>query len=873
MCRSLSLEHLAHQVSNPEASANIRQAHQELRKVRNDRDLNYLCVQALVDFAGEQGKRLLIVAENLNSMFDEMDDSDCGWRLREILQTEPRIMLFASATSRFNEIDHPAHALYRFFEVLMLRRLNTEECTTLWANVSGRETKGRDIRPIEILTGGNPRLVAIAARSGSMLSFRALIGELLDLVDDHTEYFRGHLDSLPPRERRVYLALAELWRPATCRDVAELARLSTSHCSAHIRRLIGRGAVQVTGGTPRRKEYYLTERMYNIYYLLRKRGGPSEIIQALIRFMASYYSAPELIAKGTQITSKAATSSGQHRELAIDAAARLAEALPDHRTRLLDQLPEAFIGEGGKTQLLKYTDKTAKLDSLLKQLRVLQEKGVYERALEVCEGILERFGPSEAASTVRDVTRVRVKKGLLLTQLGRSDEALAVLNGVVEGWTCQLGETGTARVLAGALCQKGLVLASLGREEEAVETLDEAIRRFDRSEDREILKFVANASLNRAIALSALHRYEAALLAYDEVTRVAERCQSPSVIKRAFKAYVNKSALQANLCRFEDSLKTNADARKLLDSFESLRMPEYRAKTLLNKAYSLQGLDRSAESLDLCAAALGLLNEQPTGTSTVRLEAQIQFQRAFVLENLERHEEALQAYELLERNFIGSDDQETVELAVSAVINKSMQLEANGKTDAAIEVLDELERIHWPTEFARLAAVLGKARLNKAALCTKSGDYRAATAIATEVIDTRPPSSARTVTRAHWIRAESRYRQNDISSCESDIKAALGWVERDDSQLQRIIRRLIVHAVRIGSDRILQLLEGSASANVLSPLAAALRLDLGAAHRVAREVIEVARDIHRELEQVRLEVQGSVAIAAQSAPAAVSEGR
>lgn len=508
------LDHLAHQVSDPDSSAHIRQAHEELRTIGNDRALNDLCVQTLVDFATVQGKRLLIVAENLNSMFDAIDDPDCGWRLRKILQTEPSIMLFASATSRFNEIDHPAHALYGFFDAMMLRRLSTEECTTLWANVSGSETDGSDIRPIEILTGGNPRLLAIAARFGGMLSFRALIRELLDLVDDHTEYFRSRLEALPPRERRVYLALAELWRPATCREVAEVARLSTSHCSAHIRRLIGRGAVQAAGGTPRRKEYYLTERMYNIYYLLRKRGGSSEIVQALIRFMASYYSAPEPIA---------------------------------------------------------------------------------------------------------------------------------------------------------------------------------------------------------------------------------------------------------------------------------------------------------------------------------------------------------------ERHFIGSGDHEGVDPAVSAVIKRSLRLEATGNTEAAINTLDELERIRRPTESKTLAVLLGQARLNKAALCTEIGDFRAAGAIATEAIDTTPPSSPDNVVRAYWIRAESRYRQGDISGCESDIKAALGWVVGYDARLQRVIRRLIVHAVRIGPHRILQLIEGSPATNVLSPLAAALRLDLGAAPRVAREVIEVARDVQRELEQVRLDLQGSETMAAQSA--------
>lgn len=860
------LDHLAYQVSDSDASSNIRRCYEELRRIKSDRDLNDLCVQALVDFGAERGKRLLIVAENLNSMFGEMSDPDCGWRLREILQTEPRIMLFASATSRFDEIDHPEHALYEFFDGLMLRRLNTEECAKLWAKVSGRETKDRNIRPIEILTGGNPRLVAIAARFGSTSSFRALIGELLDLVDDHTEYFKSQLESLPPRERRVYLALAELWRPATCRDIAELARLSTSHCSAHIRRLIGRGAVQEAGGTPRRKEYYLTERMYNIYYLLRKRGGPSEIVQALIRFMASYYTAPELIEMGTRIASEATTSGGEYREFAVDAVARLVKVLPDHRTQLLDQLPTEFVREVGETQILKYTGESARLDSLLSQLGELQEKGDYNGALGVCEEILGRFGSSKVDSIVRDVTGIRLIKADLLTQLGRYANALAVLSGIEEGWTSELSDIGADRFLAVALYQKGTMLASLGREKEAVGTLDEAILRFDRSEDQVILELVACASLSRAITLAEVGRYEAALLAYDKATRVADQCKSPRLIERAFKALVNKSVLEANLGRFEDSIKTSADARKLLDDLESIHRPEYQAKVLLSQAYSLQGLNRFEESLDACAAALGHLEGLPSGTTTSRLDARIQFHRASVLEDLGLHEEALRTYELLERNSIRSDDHETVELALKAVINKSVRLEANGESDAALKSLDELELIVWPTGSARLAAVLGTARLNKATLWTQCGNYQAATAIATEAIDTWSPSFPETVERAHWIRAESRYGLGDIGGCESDIKAALGFVVRDDARLQGVIQRLVMHAVRIGSARILKLIEDSPSANAFTPLTAALRLDLGAAPRVAREVIEVARDIRRELVQVRLELKGPMAIAAQAVP-------
>ena len=142
----------------------------------------------------------MLMVENLNMMFREIADSrEAGWRLRKTLQTEPRIVLLASATSRFDEIDHPGHALYDLFRALTLRPLDTNECAVLWEAVSGRHRPPETIRSLEILTGGSPRLLAIVARFGGGLSFRELMADLLDLVDDHTEYFKGHLESLPPR--------------------------------------------------------------------------------------------------------------------------------------------------------------------------------------------------------------------------------------------------------------------------------------------------------------------------------------------------------------------------------------------------------------------------------------------------------------------------------------------------------------------------------------------------------------------------------------------------------------------------------------------------------------------------------------------------
>ena len=344
------LAHLAAQTPRGECDPDLHRTFEDLRTIRDDRILGDRCLGALQDFSDREGKRLVLLVENLNMMFRDMSDPDAGWRLRKVLQTEPRIALLASATSRFDEIDDPEHALYEQLRVIPLRPLDTNECAALWETVSGRPTPPETIRALEILTGGSPRLITIVARFGAELSFRKLMASLLDLVDDHTEYFKSHLESLPSQERRVYLTLAALWKPATTREISDQARLDTSKCSAQLTRLVERGAVQTAGGSARRKQYYLTERLYNIYYLLRRSRSSDRLVEALIRFMESRYSPSELRNISAGIIRDAESFGTETKSLPDMALARLLELpkLADYREELLEMLPNGLAAFQGQ---------------------------------------------------------------------------------------------------------------------------------------------------------------------------------------------------------------------------------------------------------------------------------------------------------------------------------------------------------------------------------------------------------------------------------------------------------------------------------------------------------------------------------------------
>ena len=449
------LSQLADQAPGRPEDPDLHRTAEALRGDMDDRSLADRCLGVLLDFADREKKRLVLLVENLNMMFREMADSDAGWRLRKVLQTEPRIVLIASATNRFAEMDHPEHAFYDMFRVCVLRRLDTAECAALWERVSGRKVEQRTIRSLEILTGGSPRLIAIVARFGAARSFRNLMDELLDLVDDHTEYFKSHLEALPPQERRVYLALADLWKPATTREIAERCRLGTSQCSAQLKRLMERGAVLVEGGTARRKLYYLTERLYNIYYLLRRRRGHAPLVEALIRFMQSLYRPSEI----EEIVAKMRRDV-EHLDPQMRSMYRMALALlaPQQTPPALEQAVELCnrgIDLAGRDRL--------------------------EEAVSVWDQVVRSLGTNEEPLVLEVVAVALTNKAGALGQLNRPKEALAVSDELLR----RLGRSKVSDVrnhVAKALVNQGAALATLGRWEEAWARWHQVDSRFGESE-------------------------------------------------------------------------------------------------------------------------------------------------------------------------------------------------------------------------------------------------------------------------------------------------------------------------------------------------------------------------------------------------------
>ena len=280
-----ALSHLAAQ--NPESK--WQGIYEELREEKDEKRLQQRSIAQLMDFADEQGKQILLIVENLNALFDEqMSDGD-GWDLRHTLQTEPRLMLLGTATGRFDEIDNVDKAWFEFFALYTMEPLKLAECRQLWASIADENLSDNQMRPMQILTGGNPRLLKVLAEFAKGMSFRDLMANLTQLIDSHTDYFKSLLDNLPATERKVFVELLEIWKPASTNQIASAARLEVSKTSALLNRLLNRGAIELVEQPGKKKYYQVSERLFNIYYLMRKSGTTDDRVRVVLDFMSIIY--------------------------------------------------------------------------------------------------------------------------------------------------------------------------------------------------------------------------------------------------------------------------------------------------------------------------------------------------------------------------------------------------------------------------------------------------------------------------------------------------------------------------------------------------------------------------------------------------------
>ena len=255
---------------------------------------------ALLDFSEERRKRLILFVENLDLVLSQLRDEREVHALRETLMTQAEILLVGSANSVFDAIRSYGEPFYEFFRIVPLPGLDPDECRELLQALANQEDEDR--RPVALdlddgrletirrLTGGNPRLLVLTCRMLRESPLGTAMEDLERLIDEQTPYFKARIEALPAQARKVFHCLAKAWAPLRTREVAAEMKLGSSHASAQLRQLMDKGYVrEVRQDGEKRSRYEVSDRFYNMYYLLRFSPAGRVRLERLVDFLHQLY--------------------------------------------------------------------------------------------------------------------------------------------------------------------------------------------------------------------------------------------------------------------------------------------------------------------------------------------------------------------------------------------------------------------------------------------------------------------------------------------------------------------------------------------------------------------------------------------------------
>lgn len=534
----------------------------EARAITDEMLLRAHCLDFFRKQAAASNKRFLIIVENLHMIMKDQLTGDSD-DLITIISDQNLFGALATAVERTSDDD--SEILPEGFSLIQLRPLTLEECQSLWTGLTGLQADKTRIRPLQILTGGSPRLIHILAEFMQTPSLSDLMGNLNRLIDQNTEYFKNQLDLLPSGERKVFVTLLDAWDPSSAKQVAEAARVAINLASAALNRLSERGMVEKTPGPGRSILYHAAERLFNIYYLMRRRTHPSDRVRALVAFMTQYYDQKELLDTTTKLAFEACriepSQRGDHHSL-FDA---IFKGLPEAaRAEMLRLTPPDFLRSLQRDEFVQRYSPAQD-----PHLYGPRRRNAYGAALHAARKALSEGNFVDATARTTEAMKLKpnaIQPWILRAMIGLFSQdhegAIAAATTAVE---MKPGDTAAHSML-------GTVLAAAGRDAEAEIALKKSID--------------LNPNASRAII---------------ELAKLRDKHGDPEAAADLYRSAAKISTLlDADLARFGrllTRLNLGQEAEETLLSGISRLDDPRRARRALAELFNNQGRDAEAAAL------------------------------------------------------------------------------------------------------------------------------------------------------------------------------------------------------------------------------------------------------------------------------------
>lgn len=174
---------------------------------------------------------------------------------------------------------------------------------------------------------------------------------------------------------------------------------------------------------------------------------------------------------------------------------------------------------------------------------VLAQMGRADEAIAVYDDLVRRTGSSRQAGLRESAVRALFNKGASLAALHRHEEAVGVYDELVGAFSDEPGAF-MSEAVGKAMVNKGIALAELNRLPEAVGVLDQVVKRWSESPDPILRERAAKALLNKAAAMIQMGQEGVALRVYETIEQLYGRDKAPNVRKQLAVAKAKRQDLE-----------------------------------------------------------------------------------------------------------------------------------------------------------------------------------------------------------------------------------------------------------------------------------------------------------------------------------------
>ena len=650
------------------------------------------------------------------------------------------------------------------------------------------------------------------------------------------------------------------------------------------------GGAVIAEGSGRKRLYSAAERLYCIYYKLRRESDKAAVVQHLIQFMSAFYGTSEMANLSRMLISEAFRSKAIRERIArvlantpgIPHAFKeevqgpsedlvvLLKRAEGHLREMQSVLQERDLGKyfEAADQILALDPQirslagdseiaTAPTDLLAATLRidaaVRHEDGDPRNSVAITEGLVARFASSTSPTIQATVAEALIDQSDLQQDLGNYEAAVETLKGVIE----RFGDSEAPEVhvpVAKAFIKKGTALARLGNVSAAISSVKQVGKRFETGGARALSVQIARGLVKEAELKRGKDDSMAAWRTYGAVDRLFGTDEAPEIRVEVARAMVGKGFIRAGLGDPNAAIKASNEVAERFGDSDAPDVQIQVAEALILKGHQLERLgesDGARAAFDHVVKTFGRSNDPELLMKVANV-----LSNNTVSESVRRcAQKSLARFDQVVERFFCLGSAPDILVSRSTLLYKAGFRKALGDTEGELVVLDQLIERLGVSEMPVDQTLVSEALARKSELLITIGREDAALQACEEFERTFDDLAAKHRTQLGWQMGRVRVKallglKRHAAVMDAFRSTYALFNPADRSMIQGItdcVHELVVAGV-LERDIERILLSDREKSDALVPLMTALRQRTGRAVRVPKEVLDVAADIRDYLE-------------------------